>query len=247
MMNELKYELIRMRTLRSTWIISALALLQALGFVTLFALVGRGQGYVPTEETRFESLIGFILVPFFVVLVSVVAAQAFGHDYRHGTIRVTLSTFPRRGRFLAARAGLVIAYAILWSVITIVAVTAAVELYQSSTGGINMDSVFEGGFKFTAVVAMYCSIVMSLTVLFRSMPIGLVTPMISFSFLEYLVLALTYEWDWVGKILPSTNAIGWASNPGFGWGGEGATPVPMLVIAVLLGAAATTKFIKADA
>ncbi|MEN9711211.1 MAG: hypothetical protein RL441_1203 [Actinomycetota bacterium] len=247
MMNELKYELIRMRTLRSTWIISALAILQALGFVTLFALVGRGQNYVATEPTRFESMIGFILVPFFVVLVSVIAAQAFGHDYRHGTIRVTLSTFPRRGRFLTARAGLVIAYAVVWSLVTIAAVAAAVELYRSTTGGMNMDTVYVGAAKFTAVVVMYCIIVMSLTVLFRSMPIGLVAPMISFSFLEYIVLALTYDWDWVGRVLPSTNAIGWASTTDSGWGIEGATPLPMLVLAMILGAAATTKFLKADA
>lgn len=246
MKSEIVYELRRIRSLRSTWVISLLAVGQAVSFVSLFAWVGGMNRYEPQETTRFESLIGFILIPFFVVLVSVLAAQAFGHDYRHGTIRVTMSTFPRRGPFLVARTAVVLAAALLLSLIAILSTASVTELMHASTGGIDWNSVLTAGGKFLAIVVMYCVIVMSLTVIFRSMPIGLVTPMISFSFLEYIVVALTFRWEWVQSILPSVNAIAWASDDTSGWGATNASPLPMLVVTLAVALTAAWKFLKRD-
>ena len=246
MKSEIVYELRRIRSLRSTWVISALAVGQAVGFVSLFAWVGGMNRYEPQATTRFESLIGFILIPFFVVLVSVLAAQAFGHDYRHRPIRVTMSTFPRRAPFLAARTLIVSGVSVLLSLIAIGATSGITELMRSSTGGIDWNSVLTAGSKFLAIVVMYCVIVMSLTIIFRSMPIGLVAPMISFSFLEYLVVALTFKWEWVQSVLPSVNAIAWASDDTSGWGATNASPLPMLVLTVVLGVSASWKFLNRD-
>lgn len=246
MKSEIVYELRRIRSLRSTWVISALAVGQAVGFVSLFAWVGGMNRYEPQATTRFESLIGFILIPFFVVLVSVLAAQAFGHDYRHGTIRVTMSTFPRRAPLMTARVLVVLGATLSLSLLAIGSTSLITELMRSSTGGIDWGSVVTAGSKFLAVVLMYCIIVMSLTVIFRSMPIGLVTPMISFSFLEYIVAAMTYKWEWVQSILPSLNAISWTSTDSAGWGVTNASPLPMLVVTGVLGTVAAWKFLTRD-
>ena len=246
MKSELRYEFRRIRTLRSTWIIALLAIGQALGFVSLVAWVGGMNEYGTIEPTQFESLIGFILIPFFVVLVSVLAAQAFGHDYRHGTIRVTMSTFPRRGPFLAARVLLVLMVSVFLGLIAIAGTSLVTELLKATTGGIVWNSVLIAGSKFLAIMVMYCLIVMALTVLFRSMPIGLVVPMITFTFLEYIILAVTSRVEWISDVLPSVNAIAWATDSTSGWGRTDASPLPMLIVAVALSVAASWKFLKRD-
>jgi ABC-2 type transport system permease protein len=58
-------------------------------------------------------------------VAAVIGAQAFGHDFRYGTIRPTLLAFPRRGQVLA---GKVIATCLLSAVAALVASAASIAL-----------------------------------------------------------------------------------------------------------------------
>ncbi|MEY2635281.1 MAG: hypothetical protein RIS75_1221, partial [Actinomycetota bacterium] len=123
MIAALRYEWRRLSSIRSTWIITAISFAQAVGFIWLFAsftgtlLSGDGQAITP-QPTDFRTIIPFIFLPFFPLIVSTLAGQAFGHDYRHGTIRLTLSNFPNRGQILLARVGLLLGFVTALSVVT---------------------------------------------------------------------------------------------------------------------------------
>ena len=93
----LAYEWRRMRSLRGNR-----ALLAA---VTVFALVG--DLTATGRPLDAEGLVFHVVQRDLAVrwlLAAALGAQAFGHEFRYGTIRPTLLAFPRRGRLLAGKA-----------------------------------------------------------------------------------------------------------------------------------------------
>jgi ABC-type transport system involved in multi-copper enzyme maturation permease subunit len=72
-------------------------------------------------------------------VASAIGAQAFGHDFRYGTIRPTLLVFPRRGQVLA---GKVMAASLLSAAVALVASAASIALLLGLTswdGGVFAD------------------------------------------------------------------------------------------------------------
>jgi ABC-2 type transport system permease protein len=96
-----RFEWRRTRSLRSTWWL--LILMAAFALVTDLA-VGLGD---PGERLTAEGVVFNVVQRDLVIrwlIAAAIGAQAFGHDFRYGTIRPTLLAFPRRGRLLAGRA-----------------------------------------------------------------------------------------------------------------------------------------------
>jgi ABC-2 type transport system permease protein len=93
----LRFEWRSLRSLRGNW--AMLAGVVAFALLADLAAAGRpldAQGAVFHLVQRD--------LPVRWLVAAAVGAQAFGHDFRYGTIRPTLLAFPRRGRLLAARA-----------------------------------------------------------------------------------------------------------------------------------------------
>jgi ABC-2 type transport system permease protein len=92
-------EWLRMRTIRSTWLIGLLCLIGSGGLGLAVALDGRDQ--VDLE------LAAAVLNPGqpapTPVLIGLLGVLAWGHDYRYGTIRPVLAVVPRREVLAAAR------------------------------------------------------------------------------------------------------------------------------------------------
>lgn len=114
----LRYELARLRTLRSTWWLTFGVLLVGVGFTAIASLIIRlnvssdqfgGQRisgdmakfYVDAAMTQFSVVDPmFYLVAFVAAIVGVLA---WGHEYRHGMIRATLTAVPQRWAVFTAK------------------------------------------------------------------------------------------------------------------------------------------------
>ena len=259
MIAALRYEWRRLRSIRSTWILTALAWAQAFGLVFLITVVAasvtRGQGMVNPEsmpETSLASLVPFVLYPIFPVLLSTLSAQAFGHDYRHGTIRLTLSAFPRRWQILLARVFMVLFFSVLVVLVTIATVAGLVELRSSVTYGFEWSTAAGTTGKFLVFIVLYLLLVMAITILTRILALGIVLPMVSMVFLENiisLVAQMKEEWHWVTNVLPTQNAVAWmtATDVDIVNVGSRGSLVPLSVLLVVLWAGAAWRFLGRDA
>lgn len=258
-MSAIRYEWRRLRTLRSTWILSILAIGQAAGFTALLVLAINamqdysGSGSANPVPTKFSELIMFMFVPFFPVLLSGIAAQAFGHDYRHGTIRLSLSLFPRRTNLLAARILVLSIFQFVVVSLAIASVIGIVELNSSITGGISTIGLADGIVKLIAYLMVYLWIVISLSIITRIQALAFVIPMILSIIVENIVWAIAGQlpdWEWVINILPYTNATNWiTSNLSFvaGLESETSSPLPIIVLWAVLGIWSAISFHKRDA
>ena len=106
-----RYETVRIRTLRSTWWLTGLAIVLAVGISTLMAwavhhdVTTHGstdlEGLGPIVVTQLAatgqvpSLVAFLL--------AMIGVFAWGHEYRHGMIRASLTALPSRPAFWAAK------------------------------------------------------------------------------------------------------------------------------------------------
>jgi len=113
MRSALAYEWTRLRTLRSTWWITGLTLVLGVGISTLFSWAIQHE--FATNGTSSEDLdqLGPVVVtqlaatgqiPSVVcVLLAIVGIFAWGHEYRHGMIRASLTALSSRSAFWAAK------------------------------------------------------------------------------------------------------------------------------------------------
>jgi ABC-2 type transport system permease protein len=114
MTDALRFEWTRIRTLRSTYWLTGLALLLSAVVAGIVAWVMRDDpidagagGIILTGGSAFSPL------PFTAVFMGILGAFAFGHEYRHGTILATLTAVPRRGALALAKCTVIA----LWSVV----------------------------------------------------------------------------------------------------------------------------------
>lgn len=136
MREALRYEWLRIRSVRSTYWLSGgallVALLVALGVSWATVVTLDGSGAPPGFPA---DLVGAWLgtqfaaagAPYFVAfLLAMLGILAWGHEYRHGMIRATLTALPSRGAVWAAKYVVVLAW---------VAVTVASCYVLSSVAG----------------------------------------------------------------------------------------------------------------
>ncbi|HEV8425810.1 MAG TPA: hypothetical protein VGS14_11580 [Actinomycetes bacterium] len=118
----LVFEWRRMRSLRGTWVLLWLVV----GFALLADLavgLGKFREPVDAEGVAFHVVQRDLIVRWLVA--AAIGAQAFGHDFRYGTIRPTLLAFPRRRQVLAGKA---VASFLLGAAAALAASTASMAL-----------------------------------------------------------------------------------------------------------------------
>jgi ABC-2 type transport system permease protein len=183
----IRYEWARLRTLRSTWWLLIFALL--LNGLIAYA-VARSMGPADTLDIPLVTALltggaGVAPVAFPAVLSGVVGIFAFGHEYRYGLIRTTLSVIPRRGALLAAK----ILITALWA--TVVAVLALAVAYAVGWFELrerwSSSLLFQGAsdrvlLGFVALVVLTALLGLGLAGLLRNVPAALtlllVTPLV---------------------------------------------------------------------
>lgn len=176
MRGALRYEWMRLRTLRSTWWLTGLSLLIA-GLLGLPALGLKGTLTV----TDYGDLVtggGGGAIFLVSVLLSMIGVFAIGHEYRYGTIRPTLCALPRRSTVLAAKVLVVTGYVFVVALIGLVlryAIAVVILGHRLLDLGLfpsPMARVWIGSIVYTVIFAL---VGFSLAGLFRNIPAAIVT------------------------------------------------------------------------
>ncbi|MGH3876561.1 MAG: hypothetical protein ACRDSK_05920 [Actinophytocola sp.] len=208
MSDALRFEWVRIRTLRSTyWLIASALLLNLTG---AFAVA------VTTDPLTHE-IVGAALtggggdlpVPFAAVFLAVVGILATGHEYRYGTIQPTLTTVPRRSTVLAAKVAVLAATALVVAVVSLLANIAAVLTVWGEVPGLTHWPLDEALPGYVVLVPLWTILGAALAQLFRSVPVALAVILVVPLIVEQLITSLSYVpvLHWLGpaiKFLPFT-------------------------------------------
>ena len=221
MIAALRYEWVRIATIRSTRICLALALVLAGGLAALIA----SPHYVEFDEngpvgrpvvewwSAFEAPLAIAAV-----LASVVAAQTIGQEYRFGIIRLTLTAFPRRARILAAKVLSVVLTGLVFAAVSFLGSWIGVTLRgyptRPDTAPEPIDStILERGVVFVLLWALSAFAIAGIT---RQTALGIAVPIVSGLIVEQLVAGVLRSTDRaVGLMdwLPWSVGSRWATTP----------------------------------
>jgi ABC-type transport system involved in multi-copper enzyme maturation permease subunit len=237
-----KYEFIRITSLRSSWVLTILGTLMvcAISYLAISTTVSTTNGDL--AALAFSDLVP-AFVPIWGIWAATLASQAFGHDYRHGTIRLTLSAFPNRFAVYFVRVTTVLIWCTLWLATTAAIVILegkvllkdGIDLSQSS-GAIGRASIFFLLFILSAI---------AIVMITRVMALGTVVPLMMASVVENLVaFFIPQSLEWTAEYYPYSRAMAW-TMPWNVDGSENAYPLAVFTVIALLIAGA--MFVKRDA
>lgn len=140
----LAYEWTRILSIRSTYWITAVAALIGVGISFLISMgtsfeladepadAGQIEFLAPAIITQFAAVAGPYLVAYILVIIGVLA---WGHEYRHGMVRVTLTAHGSRGRIWVAKF-LVLGIWVVCAVVVIMLLSALVGLIWLRDDGV---------------------------------------------------------------------------------------------------------------
>lgn len=221
MMPALRYEWRRITTIRTTWILLACTLIFSLllGWLTvatLSALSGLPEGgdqSAEIEQMTNLDLTGLVLAAtggvITLIFLGTIAAQAFGQEYRQGTIRLTLTAIPERGRVFSAK--LIVALLVVavgWIVSTAATYFLMAALAQDKLTGSRLalePAALGRGLLF---VVGFAGIVFGVTVLTRILALGVIIPVVFWAVAEPLLISLlvgSSDTPWISRVLPFHN------------------------------------------
>jgi ABC-type transport system involved in multi-copper enzyme maturation permease subunit len=108
MIDALRYEYVRLRTIRSTYWLIGLAMSFQLIMSLIIAWVMSASSHPPTGDDAFDILatIGAStgIAPLFIAyIIGLLGVFSTGHEYRHGMIRATLTALPNRSTVFFAK------------------------------------------------------------------------------------------------------------------------------------------------
>ena len=218
MIANLVYEWRRLWSVRATWIMTFvyLVITGLLGAGPLF--LGDGGFGTQTWKGLYSTNANFLCL----VMLSVVASQFFGHEYRYGTIRLTLTEFPKRERVVLAKTLLLALYVTLatilgWAVLGVVGYIAPEGSIETNGPGLSINGGEPSELWQVLVFGFaYCLIAMSLTMITRNLALGIVLPLLLSSIIEGLIVLFAGlangKMDWIVDALPFANGTAWLTN-----------------------------------
>lgn len=217
MIAALRYELVRVRTVRSTWIGLAVAFVLALGLGFLFAapnpfydengnVVGTGLDWLGafTYPLSVTAIVGAVL-----------ASQAIGQEYRFGIVRLTLSAFPRRGVILSAKVLVVVLVSLAVVALSLLGSLLAVALRGFPTppeGVTGPDATFF--LRGSVYLVLWALSAFALAGITRQTAVGIAIPLVSGYIVESILgVVLSDRAPWLVTVLPWSTAGRWPQLP----------------------------------
>ncbi len=217
MIAALRYEWVRVTTVRSTRLLLAFTFLLSGGLAWLstapqpaFDDMGNEIGIAPIDWWgAFGGPLGLTAV-----FAAVMAAQAIGQEYRFGLIRLTLTAFPDRVQILVAKLGVVVG----------AAVVVALVSYLGSVVGVTLrghplppDDVVSPGSTYllrgVVFVVLWALSSFALAGVTRQTAIGIAVPIVSGLIVEQLLMALLVDRvGWLVTNLPWSSAGRWGQE-----------------------------------
>lgn len=221
----LRYEWVRISTVRSTWLLIILAVLVSSGLALLVAWLAQmapADGGGPPRGANESAFSAFL--PIAAAVLCTIGAAAFGQEYRHGLIRITLATFPRRSRVYVAKVVMVVLVVALASVVAIAAIAVSEAIGQVIAGAdfaLPGGIIGETGILGIIYVVLFVLIAFAITALTRNQPLGIITPIVLAVLIEPIVgiIALAQNWTWIDWVLPFSGGAAALSTTGAeAWG-----------------------------
>ena len=209
-MEILAFEYRRAKSIRTTWITSLFVILAAAAFAYLGTFADdfdEGLDRIPTTDLVAGALLGN---PIVIVLIASLGAMAFGHEYRYGTIRLTLTAFPGRvGVFFGK---LFTTDALTLFVVALAAVAGyalLVLLGETASGGPSWATV---AWQVAVFTLTYALLAFSLTLITRNHPLGIIGPLILFLLEQAVIGLLGARLEWLPSVLPLASMQSWFSG-----------------------------------
>ena len=232
----INFEIVRAKTLKSTWIFPAIGI----GFSWFLAAIfigdisPNGDGTMPT----IVEVVNNAYSPLSIFFITIVFAQAFGHEYRDGTMRLTLSAFPNRLQVYIAKL-------IVPAVITVVSAMiscAGIALIFVQDERVDNSGLLQATLRHSAFSLMWGLIVAAVVIFTRNMAAGIAGVVVWTIILESLVGSmLATKFEKLPDYLPLSQGLIWSQHGGL-------AHLAVIVIAtVLLIVLSALKFINRDA
>lgn len=232
MNRELSYEWVRASTIKSSFGFPLAGALLTWA-ITIIFLWDPAEG----SDIKFASLVGSVYSPLTALLVTVPFAQAFGQEYRDGTMRLTLSEFPDRTKVFLSKLIIPALLAIVTAVITVGGVALIALVMQAPVSGFGEIPALM--FRASGYTVIWGLLVAAITVFTRNMAAGIAGVLVWGLILEQIFGSLLPEG--VRPYLPVTRGTEWFQTGVV----EGA--LVFLVVALLFTAGAYYKFTRTDA
>ena len=235
----LRYEWVRITTVKSTWALIALGALVPAGlalFVTWIIIASGPDAGGPPDGAGPGGFAGFL--PLTAAVLCTIGAASFGQEYRHGLIRTTLSIYPRRTPIFVAKALMVIAVIVVAAVLAIAAMVMGQALGNALGGkGFVWETTALGlpGLLGVTYIVIFVLMAFAITALTRNQPLGIILPIVLAVIVEPIIgaVALVLEWSWIDWVLPFTGATAGVNATGLdAWGHMGVFLLWFLVLAV---------------
>ncbi|MBI1377292.1 MAG: hypothetical protein GC157_07410 [Frankiales bacterium] len=218
MIASLRYEWVRIRTIRSTYILLALTF----GLVAFLAWEianpqDAGPGVDPADVQVFVPWYEAFSAPLTLatILASVAAAQSIGQEYRFGLIRLTLTAFPQRLQVLGAKLIVVVGAMVVFTGVSFLGSEVGVTLRGFPTppeGTFAPEhSIVVLGAVFVVLWGLSAFAIAGIT---RQTALGIAVPIVSGLVVEQLLaVVLRDRADWLVRILPWSTATRWDVDP----------------------------------
>ncbi|MEV6842405.1 ABC transporter permease [Actinoplanes sp. NPDC051411] len=221
MSDALRFEWVRLRTIRSTWWLIASGLLLNLAAAAVLAGATRHAGADPRIVADVVTAGGASFpVPLLAVFLAAIGIFATGHEYRYNTIQPTLTAIPQRARLLTAKVIVVGITAVIVTLVSMVLNTAAGMIWWDGLPGLTTGPLGQVLAGYVLLGLLWSVVGTALGQLFRSVPAPLVTILAVPLIVEQLVLRLSFapSLHWLTpavKFLPFTagqQLVSWAGE-----------------------------------
>lgn len=204
MIGALKYESVRLLTLRSTYWLTGIALVLAAAVAGLMAAV------VPSDE--FDTFTSVMVMggaslgaPSVGVFMALLGVFCFGHEYRHGLILQTLTAVPRRSTLIGAKIVVMAVWAALIAIVSLLLNWLVVagfsgEVVDLAGSDIGMGAV--GGW--VGYVVLYCLLGLGLAAMTRGTVGGIIVILVVPMLIEPTLTtigSLVEQAKWLGEAM----------------------------------------------
>ena len=222
MLSALRYEVRRIISIRATWVLLIVSLLLSAMFSALQLSISAMQSGID-GRSPVDLVFDNAQNPISLVCLATIAAMSFGHEYRYGTMRLTLTAIPRRGRMFFAKTTIAAAFMLLGYLLNlaasfIVSLIAGpdrarfVSLFARQTTSTDRELgqwsslVIEDIGRAALYVVIFGLFAFAITAVVRNLALGVVIPLILANIFEPLVLGfLETKWLFLNDVLPFNN------------------------------------------
>jgi ABC-2 type transport system permease protein len=202
MIDALRFESVRIRTLRSTYWLIGLGLILTAGVALIITIATRDD---PVDDVLVRDVLtgGGDFATFIPIFIAIIGIFATGHEYRHGTIQPTLLAIPQRSTILTAKIALILVTAIVASVLSMAINLLVGTIFWGEIPDLTGSPLSEALLGYVIMVMIYGVLGLALAQLFRGIPSAIVVLFVVPLVVESLIAGLSTvdALDWLQPAL----------------------------------------------